>query len=234
MMTVSNSNQNTPPMSHQNSNQSTPPLTPEIVTCISSVSNEKATKQCYSLKTAAEMNHHKCMKKAMKEILNIRDSADCHQSVKGDQYVWSKYARYLYIAVDKENYETVKVLLDLGIKPIMRREYANKNRMSPLHLASRNLSSKLMRLFLEKGADINARDDDNDTCLHYVLKSGNYNDKLICNGIEDVKTKAMECLQLLLKNDYLDIDAENALGRTPLHIAAIQRNDLFVTELIKR
>ena len=233
-MTVLNSNQNTPPMSHPNSTQSSPPLTPEIVTCISSVTNEKATKQCYSLKTAAEMNHHQCMKKAMKEILNIRDSGEGQQSVKADQYVWSKYAQYLYIAIDKENYETVKVFLDLGIKPIMRREYSNKNRMTPLHLASRNLSAKLMRLLLERGADINAKDDDNDTCLHYVLKSGNYNDKLICNGIEDVKAKAMECLQLLLKKDYLDIDAENAWGRTPLHIAAIQRNDLFVTELIKR
>ena len=233
-MSVSNSNQNTPPMSHPNSTQSTPPLTPEIVKCISSVLNEKATKQCYSLKTAAEMNHHHCMKKAMKEALNISDSADGHQSVKADQYVWSKYAQYLYIAVDKENYETVKVFLDLGIKPIMRREYSNKNRMTPLHLASRNLSARLMRLLLERGADINAKDDDNDTCLHYVLKSGNYNDKLICDGIEDPKAKAMECLQLLLKKDHLDIDAVNAWGRTPLHIAAIQRNDLFVTELIKR
>ena len=234
MMSVSNPNPGTPQMSYPNSVQNTPTLDSDMITCINNVSNEKETKPCYSLKTAAEINHHQCLKKAMKEILGIKDEAESLGSVKADQYVWSKYAKYLYIAIDKEHYETVKVFLDLGVKPVMLREYSNKNRMTPLHLASRNLSAKLMRLLLERGADINAKDDDKETCLHYVLKNGNYNDKLIRNANVDAKGKAMECLNLLLKNEILDVDAANAWGRTPLHMAAIQRNDLFVTELIKR
>ena len=227
-MTDSNSNQISGP------NMSINPETPEIITCISSISNERTTKQCCSLKTATEMNHHQCVKKVMKEILNINDDAEGRASVKSDQYVWSKYAKYLFTAVDKECYETVEVFLDLGIKPVMQHAYSNKNRMTPLHVASRNLSAKMMRLLLERGADINAKDDDKELCLHYVIKGGNYNDKLITSAIIDVKEKAMECLNILLKNNNLDIDAASCRGYTALHIAAIQKNDLYVTELIKR
>ena len=93
--------------------------------------------------------------------------------------------------------------------------------------------AKLMRLLLESGADINSQDDARETCLHYIIKGGNYNEHLITNSMPNVKEKAMECLNVLLERPNLDIDTANARGYTPLHLAAIQKNDLFVDEMIK-
>ena len=51
----------------------------------------------------------------------------------------------------------------------------------------------------------------------------------------------MECLTLLLKETNnvhatkkLNIDAKDDKGMTPLHHAAIQKNDSYVVELIER
>ena len=211
------------------------PESVDTITCVSSLSNllYRSTKPCNSLKKAAEMNHHQCIKKAMKEGLNMKPES--RGSFEKDQYIRAKYAQYLFIAIGKENYETVEVFLELGIKPVMLREYQDKKRMTPLHLASRNLSVNSMRLLLDGGADINAQDDDGESCVHYIIRDGNYNEYLITSSIPNVKEKAMECLKVLLEHPEIDIDAaDRKTGCTPLHLAAMQKNDLFVTELIKR
>ena len=68
-----------------------------------------------------------------------------------------------------------------------------------------------------------------------ILRYGNYNDD------PDVKEKGMECLTLLLNETNnvhaakkFNIDAKDDKGMTPLHHAAIQKNDSYVVELIER
>ena len=68
-----------------------------------------------------------------------------------------------------------------------------------------------------------------------IQRYGNYNDD------PDVKEKGMECLTLLLNETNnvhavkkFNIDAKDDKGMTPLHHAAIQKNDSYVVELIER
>ena len=68
-----------------------------------------------------------------------------------------------------------------------------------------------------------------------IWRYGNYNDD------PDVKEKGMECLTLLLNETNnvqaakkFNIDAKDDKGMTPLHHAAIQKNDSYVVELIER
>ena len=68
-----------------------------------------------------------------------------------------------------------------------------------------------------------------------IKRYGNYNDD------PNVKEKGMECLTLLLNETNnvqaaktFNIDAKDEKGMTPLHHAAIQKNDSYVVELIER
>ena len=71
--------------------------------------------------------------------------------------------------------------------------------------------------------------------LIYIERYGNYNDD------PGVKEKGMDCLTLLLSETNnvhaakkFNIDAKDDKGMTPLHHAAIQKNDSYVVELIER
>ncbi|CAM9223999.1 unnamed protein product [Discosporangium mesarthrocarpum] len=73
-----------------------------------------------------------------------------------------------------------------------------KNQMTPLHIASFNGLTEIVRLLLEGGADPNSVDEDRDTPLHYACSSG-----------------AAEIISLLLAKGA-DPSATDGLGRTPM------------------
>ena len=69
----------------------------------------------------------------------------------------------------------------------------------------------------------------------FQIRYGNY------NAYPEVKEKGMECLKFVLdpnkagkNNKKTKIDSKDYKGMTPLHLAAIQKNDSYVVELIER
>ena len=193
---------------------------PKNTHCISPTKDEdENVVTCDSLVNAAKMNHHQCVKKELDEVGN-------------DQFSLMKNQDSLFVATDNESFEVVKIFLDKGFKPNTKAKYKEKARTTLLHVASRKLSLKLMKLLIENGADINSEDESRQSCLHYIIRHGDYTDKM--DGIADKKEKGLECLRLLLRDKNVDIDQVDHKGMTALHYAALQKNDSYVVELIER
>lgn len=87
-----------------------------------------------------------------------------------------------------------------------------------LQYASMRGDIALARIFLEKGADINAKDNVYKTALHLAVESGSKN-----------------MVIFLLENDNINVDGDGNLGReegrTPLHIA-VHRGYFDIAQLL--
>ncbi|XP_055684752.1 26S proteasome non-ATPase regulatory subunit 10-like [Lutzomyia longipalpis] len=75
----------------------------------------------------------------------------------------------------------------------------------------------IVEYLLELGADVNVRDDRNDTCLHRLASTGR-----------------CDILEMLLKcPQKIDLNAQNAEGDTPLHIACQEKQLECVARLVE-
>ena len=88
--------------------------------------------------------------------------------------------------------------------------------------AGRGERATVLRL-LDRGADINARDDRDRTPLHRATRSCFEVGERICRGIVAA-----------LLDRGADVDARDAAGRTPLHLAAGGYDSGVVVELLRR
>ena len=91
---------------------------------------------------------------------------------------------------------------------------------SPLHLAAASRHVDIMQVLLDRGANPNARDNNNSTPLHY---SSWYEDAEFSS---DRGGGVVEGARLLLKHGAI-IDAKNDEGKTPLQLALVNgRHDI--------
>jgi ankyrin repeat protein len=146
----------------------------------------------------------------------------------------------LHDAAFRADAEIVAVLLDHGA-PVNshvtnRRGYGGNwyHSATPLHLALRSSQHgnpidekailKTMTLLIEKGADVDARDDQGATPLHYATTRDEIQ-LLLSHGADPVPLDAhwrqpqggtMESIQLLIEKGG-DVQARDSLGRTRLH-----------------
>ncbi len=74
----------------------------------------------------------------------------------------------LFHAIDKENIEMVKLLLDAGVDPNLTLEWHD----APIHLAVKRKKMDIVRALLEKGVDPNALGEDGATPLYYAKMIG--------------------------------------------------------------
>jgi len=115
----------------------------------------------------------------------------------------------LHVASQCGNAEVARILLEHGANAHVR----NKEDQTPQHLLLAVLGKTLtydidtIRFFLERGADVDAVDDDHSTLLH----------RASCN--EDV-----EVAQLLLERGA-NVNARNKGGQTPLHRVLAELSD---------
>jgi ankyrin repeat protein len=152
--------------------------------------------------------------------------------------------------------EKLEAELDAGKDPNHRFDGGD----TPLHIVagmSTSGSGEHVRLLVERGADVNAKNDDGETAwdllwdgragLHngdremaVALLEAGYQPRL--DGYEDDRTLLHEAarraestrlVSLLVKERGLEVDARDAFGWTPLHVAASNANVEAATALLE-
>jgi ankyrin repeat protein len=129
-------------------------------------------------------------------------------------------------AVRFNNIERLKKFLDHGLNPNhVRLTNWQHDKISLLHLAIYNfqarfnIKTKITRLLIERGADVNAPDGRGRTPMHWAAVHAVY-----FNGSEST------WIDLLMENGA-DINARDNEGNTPLH-TAVQADDELATEAL--
>ena len=124
----------------------------------------------------------------------------------------------LQYAVSSRKLEIIEFLLKCNADD----DDINDERCTPLHLAVKNnswvVSDRLeaMKILLENGADVNAKDSELDSPLFYAIDTGN-----------------IEMIKLLLEYD-IDIDVVDSDGDSALHVAVDEKNAEIVEILLQK
>ncbi len=121
--------------------------------------------------------------------------------------------RELIIALEKNNLQHIKNLLDNGIISIDSKNY---NGDTPLHLAAKYNRTKVITLLLDRGAKIDSKNYYGNTLLHYAVYRQN-----------------LEVIQLLLDRGA-NVEIKNQHNWTPLNEAAFDGNVKIITLLLDR
>ena len=112
----------------------------------------------------------------------------------------SSNSKEFFSAVEEGNIKKVASLLGAGIEPNSKDKYDN----TALHYASKKGHSEIVKLLLEKGANVNAQDNDiGYTVLHRASMAGH-----------------LEVAKLLLDKGA-NINAQDIFSETALHLATV-------------
>lgn len=179
-----------------------------------------------------------------------------HHAIKEKYEVVSRYLLNIgsdVYAVNKENLSPLSMALldpkvtEWFIDKSLLASVDNKGR-SPLHIAIEEKSPEsIVQILVKKEAELDKKDMDGNTPLHYALENGNYGAaKVIINAGADIfirnkdgmsplyiaMSKGTEILEWLI-TDY-NINLYDNQGNTPLHIAAIKKDSYIYDYLIRR
>ena len=159
----------------------------------------------------------------------------------------------LHLAAQENNRDIAKLLVKHGaaINAASYIKYPSQGKHTPLHIAIYNKHTNMIKLLIKEGANINAQNSDGLTPLDLAilkrfkqeeltslfLKNGgeknienSYNDAL---GHFIVKKHAIDIVQSFLEDTTKDeLNAQNDLGQTPLHIAVAMEKEEVVVALV--
>ena len=121
------------------------------------------------------------------------------------------YRNLLFEAAEANHDSVRKVELLLNRLRRPDRSQLNKAGQTLVHIAAGGRPPRLdlLELALEMGVDPNVQDKKKDTALHKVTK--NYAER------KKPWLASRKAMELLLKHDRIDLNKENAKGKTPLH-----------------
>ena len=135
-----------------------------------------------------------------------RDAADAVLQLLDGVDAENFHLRPLHEAARRDSPRVAEALLGIGF-------HANIGTTRPLHIAAHHESTEVAALLIERGAEVDARDDDGWTPLHYAL--------LVRGGIVGVEKRWSPRMANLLLEHGADVNAATeAMGWTPLHLAA--------------
>jgi ankyrin repeat protein len=133
------------------------------------------------------------------DVILLKPILDRLQEEEGDISAYP----FLYTVA---NYSSIPEYIDLllGYGMDINRHWKQLYNQTPLHLAAGyNQNIDILKIFLDKGAEINAKDEDDETPLHKAAYS-NFN----------------VAISSMLIERGAEINAKDAVGRTPLHHVA--------------
>lgn len=99
-----------------------------------------------------------------------------------------------------------------------------------LHLACQRLNEKVMDKILEKDVDVNAKDKNENTALHYITKTDLLRDTY--GSFDTSRSKLRNAAEKLLSNGAV-VNLCNRIGQTPLHCASEKLNKETVRILLE-
>ena len=154
-------------------------------------------------------------------VQKLQNDQKKHQDMKNSITIMRRDSQKvdLHTASEKDEYDRVKMLLEKKLNP------NEKNILSktPLHLACKSVSPRIINLLIQYGADVDAQDSTSMTPLHHLLLTSGKNQ-------EDVERVA-ECIHLLIEHKA-NVNVPNYAGTTALHLAAMRAEGSWVDALI--
>eukprot|EP00795_Rhopilema_esculentum_P017434 gene17434-9036_t len=120
----------------------------------------------------------------------------------------------LFIAAEEDCVETCKILLAQPNGHMLLNEFDDQEN-TPLHIAASKGYIKIVKLLLQHGALIDAKNDQNLTPLHLAAKFGR-----------------ARIVDILLKRDISIVNDEDDASNTPLHLAALEGHSKVVQTLL--
>lgn len=139
----------------------------------------------------------------------------------------------LMMAMAIQSYEMIKVLISLGADI----HYATSSKTCsymPLHFAAYTLNLKALKLFLEKGADVNRKvPSTGEIALHSAARASTV---LSCYSKQKTVSKestALNCIVYLLIEHNSDVKLRENNGLTPLQLAVKAKHVKLAMSLVK-
>jgi ankyrin repeat protein len=130
-----------------------------------------------------------------------------------------KNSEILFNAIDNDNNKLSEMLITLGFD-VNKRTQKNRCELlphdTPLHHAVLKKNKQIISLLIQKGADVNAKDDYNDTPLNFAIE------------LNDI-----EITEILLDNGAV-INPKDVDRNIPLHTAVQNKNNLGMIKFLVR